>query len=174
MPRAVSQILCCTWAKPEPGLGVVCGDLWPQLREGLIERFFGACLGRAEQLFELRPGLLDGVQVRRGGWQGEPFRSGRFDPLAHPWTLCALRLSITTTSPGCNWGPRTWSREARKMSVSVASSMVMAARRPRRLMAPRMVRIFQLPAGVPSPMRAPPRQRAQRRVICVVPPLSSR
>jgi hypothetical protein len=37
--------------------------LLQRLGDGLIESFGGAGLGRAEQLFELGPGLFDGVQV---------------------------------------------------------------------------------------------------------------
>jgi hypothetical protein len=46
------------------------------------------------------------------------------------------------------------------MSPSVASSMVIDAMIPRRLIAPRMVMIFQRPPGVVSQMRAPPALRA--------------
>jgi hypothetical protein len=63
---------------------------------------------------------------------------------------------------------------ARKISVSVAASTVMVAIMPRKLIAPRIVRIFQLPSGVASCTRAPFRLRAKRLVICVETPLSSR
>ena len=56
----------------------------------------------------------------------------------------------------------------------MAASMVIVAIMPRVLMAPRMARIFQRPSGVVSWMRAPPVERAYRRVICVETPLSSR
>jgi hypothetical protein len=58
---------------------------------GLLECFLGSGLVRAEWLFELCPGLLDGVQV-------EHFRPGVFDPFAHPETWCELKLAITTSS----------------------------------------------------------------------------
>jgi hypothetical protein len=114
------------------------------------------------------------------------FRSGEYGGRYSKWapassmccriggTLCEAKLSITTTSPGCSAGHNTCATKASKMSLSVASSMVMAATIPRTLMAPKMVRIFQRPAGAPSPMRPPPTPRARRRVIDVVTPLSSR
>ena len=91
-----------------------------------------------------------------------------------PSALCELRLSITTTWPGSSFGQSTSSTYARKMSLSVGSSMVMVAIIPSRLMALRMVMIFQWPPGVASWMRRPPRQRACSRVMDVVTPLSSR
>ena len=47
-----------------------------------------------------------------------------------------------------------------KVRSSVASSMVIDAMIPCRLMAPRMVMIFQRPPGVVSQMRSPPALRA--------------
>ncbi len=58
--------------------------------------------------------------------------------------------------------------------MSVAASMVMVAIIPRRLMAPRMVMIFQCPPGVDSWIRPPPSERAYSLVIDVVTSLSSR
>jgi hypothetical protein len=60
------------------------------------------------------------------------------------------------------------------MSVSVAASMVMGAIMPRRLIAARIVTTFQLLSGVPSRTLRPPAQRAKRRVMPTVTPLSSR
>src|ERR1035437_7868437 len=65
-------------------------------------------------------------------------------------------------------------RCTRKTSPSVADSMVMAATKPRRLRAPRMVSTFQCPCGVASLIRCPRSALPQSRVICVVTPLSSR
>src|ERR1700678_1440991 len=49
------------------------------------------------------------------------------------------------------------------MSPSVASPMVIDAMIPFRLIAPRMVMIFQRPPGVVSPMRRPPELRIEPR-----------
>src|ERR1019366_7376922 len=51
-------------AGTEPGGRVVWGDGFEGLGDGLVQGFGSTCLGRAQELFELRPGLLDGVQVR--------------------------------------------------------------------------------------------------------------
>jgi hypothetical protein len=60
------------------------------------------------------------------------------------------------------------------MSASVASSIVMVATMPPRLIAPRNRMIFEWPPGVASWMRWPLRQRPRSLVIEVVTPLSSR
>ena len=61
-----------------------------------------------------------------------------------------------------------------QLTASADAATVIVAIMPLRLIAPRMVTICQSPSGVPSWMRAPPRQRAKRRVIVVEMPLSSR
>src|ERR1019366_3506781 len=71
-------------AVTEPGLGVLWCDLGKELRDGLIERLGGAGLGGAEQLFQLGPGLLDRIQVRRIRRQVEQFRSRSLDQLLDP------------------------------------------------------------------------------------------
>jgi hypothetical protein len=51
-------------AGTEPCSGVVSGDGFAGLGNGLVQGFGSTCLGRAQELFELGPSLLDGVQVR--------------------------------------------------------------------------------------------------------------
>ena len=43
------------------GGGVVCGIGFESFRDGQIQGFGGACIGRAEELFEFRPSFFDGI-----------------------------------------------------------------------------------------------------------------
>ena len=47
--------------------------------DGKFQPFQGTGLGRAEVVFDLRPGLLDGVEVGRVGRQVQQLRSHRLD-----------------------------------------------------------------------------------------------
>ncbi len=76
----------------EPSLGIVRGDLWEQIGDGLIENILGSCFDGAEQQFQFGPSLFDWIQVWRIGWQVEQFRTCRLDPLAH--TLDLVRAQI--------------------------------------------------------------------------------
>src|SRR5271165_3134560 len=111
-------------AVAKPSGGVVCGNGGDGLSGGLLQGFHQPGLGRTQQLFDLRPSLLDGIEVRRVGRQIEQLRPASLDQLSHSChTLCAARLSITTTWPGGSRGPKTCSREAKKTSPSVGDSM---------------------------------------------------
>jgi len=66
--------------------------MWQSFGDGLIECFLASCLGRAEQLFEFCPGLLDRVEIGRIGWQVEQLGAGFFDPFAHRWSLVRAQV----------------------------------------------------------------------------------
>src|ERR1035441_5109185 len=79
-------------AGTEPGLGDLRGDLGQEFRDGLMERLGGAGLGGAEQLFQLGPGLLDRIQVRRIRRQVEQFSSRSLDQLLDPGHLVGAEV----------------------------------------------------------------------------------
>ena len=54
MKRVVAEVT-------EPCCGVVWGNGFEGLGDGLIERFSGSCFGVTKKLLELGPGLFDGV-----------------------------------------------------------------------------------------------------------------
>jgi Reverse transcriptase (RNA-dependent DNA polymerase) len=58
----------------EPGSSIVGGNGLESCGDGLLQSFSGAGLGRPQELFKLGPGLLDGVEVGRVGWQIEKVR----------------------------------------------------------------------------------------------------
>ena len=72
---------------PEPGLRVLRSDVREKLCNCLFEGLGRSGFGGAEELFELGPGFLDGIEVRRVGRQVEHFRSGRLDPLPNAGDL---------------------------------------------------------------------------------------
>jgi hypothetical protein len=76
-------------------------------------------------------------------------------------TLCALRLSSTTTCPGGrSAGTSTWATNAVKTSRSVAASMDMQPTRPSSENPPRIVSWRQCPAGTRPTARSPRGARA--------------
>src|ERR1035437_155502 len=85
--RAKLRSLYPISAVSEPGGGIVCGNGFKCFGDGLIQSFLAASFGGTEELFELRPGLLDGVQVGRVGRQIEQLRTAGFDPFAYPGHL---------------------------------------------------------------------------------------
>src|ERR1035441_192395 len=82
--RAKLELLYPIATVAEPSCCVGCSNGFEGIGDGLIECFFGSCLGVAQELLEFGPGLLDGVQVRRVGRQIEQLRTAGFDPLAYP------------------------------------------------------------------------------------------
>jgi hypothetical protein len=58
-------------AVTEPCGSVVSGNGFEVIGDGLIKCLLGSCLCLAQELLESGPGLLDGIQVRRVGWQIE-------------------------------------------------------------------------------------------------------
>jgi hypothetical protein len=78
--------------EPEPSFGVIGGELWQQFCDGLIKGLFCPCLGRAQQLLELGPGLFDGVQVRRVRRQVKQLGSCRLDSFAHSLDLVRTEI----------------------------------------------------------------------------------
>src|ERR1700679_1654271 len=69
--------------RSEPCLSVLRPDVWKMVCDGLFEGLCRSGFGCAEQLFELGPGFLDGIEIGRVGWQIEQFGSGSFDAFAH-------------------------------------------------------------------------------------------
>src|ERR1035437_7706707 len=65
--RAKLRSLYPISAVSEPSSGIVCGNGLECFGDGLIQSFLAASFGGTEELFELRPSLLDGVQVGRVG-----------------------------------------------------------------------------------------------------------
>jgi len=57
----------------EPGGSVLRGNRFESFGDGLIERVCRARFGGTQKLFELEPGLLDGVQVGRVRGQVQQF-----------------------------------------------------------------------------------------------------
>src|ERR1017187_6719867 len=82
--RAKLELLYPIATVAEPSCCVGCSNGFEGIGDGLIECFFGSCLGVAQELLEFGPGLLDGVQVWRVGRQIEQLRTAGFDPLAYP------------------------------------------------------------------------------------------
>ncbi len=85
--RAELWLLYAVAAVSEPCGGVVGGDGFEGVANGLFEGLLAASLGGAQKLFELGPGLLDRVQVRRVGWQIDQLRAAGFDPFAYSHNL---------------------------------------------------------------------------------------
>ena len=69
--------------RSEPCLSVLRPDVWKMVCDGLFEGLCRSGFDCAEQLFELGPGFLDGIEIRRVRWQIEQFGSGSFDAFAH-------------------------------------------------------------------------------------------
>src|ERR1019366_4096300 len=65
--RAKLRSLYPISAVSEPSSGIVCGNGLECFGDGLIQSFLAASFGGTEELFELRPSLLDGVQGGRVG-----------------------------------------------------------------------------------------------------------
>src|ERR1017187_7798625 len=82
LTRAKLELLYPIATVAEPSCCVGCSNGFEGIGDGLIECFFGSCLGVAQELLEFGPGLLDGVQVWRVGRQIEQLRTAGFDPLA--------------------------------------------------------------------------------------------
>jgi hypothetical protein len=123
--------------------------------DGLLERVRGSGFGGAQQLLELCPGFLDGVEVGRVGWEREQFCSGGCDSLAYACDL--VRAEVVHDHHIAR--SQCWTENVVEVSEEYlgvgCASMVIVAIMPRRLIAPRMVRIFQLPSGVVSCTRTP-------------------
>ena len=64
---------------------VVGGDGFQCFGYRLIQRFSGSSLGRTQELLELGPGFLDGIQVRRIGRQLKQQCACLFDQF--PYTI---------------------------------------------------------------------------------------
>ncbi len=65
----------------------------------------GSTAGGAHEGFELREAEFNGIEVRTVGRQIAERGTDALDPWRTPATLCALRLSAMTMSPGCSDTP---------------------------------------------------------------------
>lgn len=54
------------------------------LRQGVVERLWGACLRFTQGVFDFGPGQLDGIKVWRIGRQIANPRAGRFNEFHYP------------------------------------------------------------------------------------------
>src|SRR5208337_3391087 len=61
--RAVLRLLYTIAAVPKPGGSILYGDGVEDFGDGLFQDHGGASFGGAEQLLQLRPGLLDRVEI---------------------------------------------------------------------------------------------------------------
>src|ERR1700692_2308868 len=81
--RAVLMMLYTVSAVSEPCCGIFCGDACEGQGGGLFEGIDQASLGRTQELFDLRLGLFNWVEVRRVWRKVEQSGSAGFDQLAH-------------------------------------------------------------------------------------------
>ncbi len=70
----------------------MCGDGGQQGFDGVIEGLYGACLHGSESCFELRPCLLDRIEVGRVGRQVEQGSSAGLDPLPYAGDLVGAEV----------------------------------------------------------------------------------
>ena len=89
----------------EPCGGVLRGDCGQGLGDSGLQRFQTSGLGRAQEMFDLGPGLLDGIEVRRVGRQLQQTSSRACHELAHARYLVGRQVIHDHHLPGTQ--PRT-------------------------------------------------------------------
>src|SRR5215467_3738213 len=76
----------------EPAGSILRSDGFEAFGDGLLQSFSGAGLSGAQELFELGPGVFDGVEVRRVGRQIEQLRPAGGEQLLDPSHLVCRQI----------------------------------------------------------------------------------
>ena len=145
MAKAISSVL---GSKGSDGVG-----------DGLFQREQVAGLGTAQQLFDLRPTLFNGVEVGGIGWQVAQLRFGSLDQFSDAIDFVSRQVVHHDNIAGLKLRAQHLFQIGQETSPSVGDSMVIVATHPDWRTAPNTVRVRQCPPGVPSHTRWPSKTR---------------
>jgi hypothetical protein len=138
----------------EERLRVLRSDGSDGLRDRRFQLIENAGLHSSQELFQLGPGLLDGIEVGRVGRQVQQLRAAAFQQPAHSFDL--VRAQIVEDNDVARLQP--WSEhlfhKSQKTSPSVGDSMVILASMPSQLSAASTVKVRPWPAGTASDTRS--------------------
>jgi hypothetical protein len=139
--RAVFKLRYGIAARCEPAVSVHCGNGRQCLIDRQLQCLAGACLGGTQEGFDLRPGWLDGREIRRGrrpGGQPGPAPLNDLTNGCHVMSAHVIQDDDVARAPRRD---KDLLRICVKASASVAPSIVMPASRPCRPRAAIMVRL---------------------------------
>jgi hypothetical protein len=91
-PRAVFKLRYGIAAMCEPAMGVPCGNGRQDLSDRQLQRRAGACLGGTQEGFDLRPGLLDGREIRRVRRQVEELGPAPLNSLTNGYDFMSAQV----------------------------------------------------------------------------------